>query len=93
MADKETRRYCEKLVKSIVKKMLYRSDEDIEQEIYIKLWHNYPNYTDQEKLGAWVRTIAENCCRDYLRCKSKQLRQKSTDLNKHLKHNAKRSHL
>ena len=79
MADVKTTRECMKLVKVIVKKMLSRNDEDVEQEIYIRLWHNYPNYEDRDKLGAWVRTIAENYCRDYLRCKSKQLLSKSPE--------------
>jgi len=73
MADEETKRHCKKLVQSIIRKMLFRNDEDVEQEIYIQLWRKFPKYQDQDKLWAWVRTVAENYCRDYLRCKSKQL--------------------
>jgi len=73
MADTEINRHCKKLVKSIIKKMLFRDDEDAEQEIYIQLWRKFPKYQEQDKLWAWVRTVAENYCRDYLRSKSKQL--------------------
>ena len=73
MADEQTNRYCEKLVKSVVKKMLKRSDEDVEQEIYIRLWQKFPTYKEQDKLWAWVRIVAENYCRDYLKSKSAQL--------------------
>lgn len=73
MADKETNRHCKVLVQSVVKKMLLRRDEDVEQEIYIRLWEKYPSYQEQDKLWAWVRTVAENYCRDYLRSKSHKL--------------------
>lgn len=84
MADEETRQHCKKLVRSIVKKMLYRNDEDAEQEIYIQLWRKFPHYQEQDKLWAWVRTVAENYCRDYLRSKSKQLLSSSTEINDEL---------
>ena len=73
MADEETNRHCKKLVEDVVRKMLFRRDEDVEQEIYIRLWEKYPNYQEQDKLWAWVRTVAENYCRDYLRSKSHKL--------------------
>ena len=73
MADIKTNLHCKWLVKSIVRKMLCRSDEDVEQEIYIRLWEKYPSYHEQDKLWAWVRTVAENYCRDYLKSKSHKL--------------------
>lgn len=65
--------FCKRLVKSVVKKMLNRADEDIEQEIYIRLWQKYPTYREQDKFGAWVRVVAENYCKDYLKSKSRKL--------------------
>ena len=73
MADEETNRHCKMLVQSVVKKMLLRRDEDVEQEIYIRLWEKYPSYQEQDKLWAWVRIVAENYCRDYLKSKSHKL--------------------
>jgi len=73
MADAKTNLHCKWLVKSVVRKMLCRSDEDVEQEIYIRLWEKYPTYKEQNKLWGWVRTVAENYCRDYLKSKSQQL--------------------
>ena len=73
MADVKTRKYCKTLVEGVVKKMLFRRDEDVEQEIYIRLWEKFPCYQEQDKLWAWVRTVAENYCRDYLKSKSRKL--------------------
>lgn len=79
MADEKTKLTCQRLVKSVVRKMLCRSDEDVEQEIFIRLWEKYPSYQEQDKLWAWVRTIAENYCRDYLRRKSQKVLAASVD--------------
>ena len=79
MSDKATQLHCQKLVKSVVKKMLYRSDEDVEQEIFIRLWEKYSTYQEQDKLWAWVRTVAENYCKDYLKSKSQKLLAASID--------------
>lgn len=79
MADEKTNRHCEKLVKSVVKKMLCRADEDVEQEIYIRLWEKFSCYQEQDKLWAWVRTVAENYCRDYLKSKSQKLLKLAVD--------------
>lgn len=65
--------FCKRLVRSVVKKMLNRADEDVEQEIYIRLWQKFSTYHEQDKFGAWVRVVAENYCKDYLRSKSRKL--------------------
>ena len=79
MADEKTNRHCQKLVRSVVKKMLCRADEDVEQEIYIRLWQKFSTYHEQDKLWAWVRTVAENYCRDFLKSKSQKLMKASVD--------------
>lgn len=68
-----------RLVKGVVRKMLCRGDEDVEQEIYLRLWQKFPSYREQDKLGAWIRTVAENYCRDYLKSKSRKLLSVSVD--------------
>ncbi len=79
MADEQTNQRCKKLVQGVVKKMLNRRDEDVEQEIYIRLWQKFSTYQEQDKLWAWVRTVAENYCRDYLKSKSHKLMMVSVD--------------
>lgn len=71
--------FQKRLVKNVVRKMLNRSDEDVEQEIYIRLWQKFPTYREQEKIGAWIRVVAENFCKDYLKSKSQKLLNASVD--------------
>lgn len=73
-----TRCLCRRIVRRTVYKYLCRSDEDLEQEIYIHLWEKRYAYHEQEKLSAWMRTVSENFCKDYLRRKSQKY-QRLTD--------------
>ena len=40
--------------------------EDITQEVFIKLWHNW-NRVDHEKVGAWLMRVAHNAVVDHVR--------------------------
>lgn len=73
MSDEQTRRQCQRVVKNVVRRMLCRNDEDVEQEIYIRLWQKYPQYHEEDKLFGWIKVVAENYCRDYLKSKSHKL--------------------
>lgn len=79
MSDEQTRRQCQKIVKNVVHRMLYRNDEDVEQEIYIRLWEKFPQYQEQKKLLGWIKTVAENYCRDVLKSKSQKLLMATVD--------------
>lgn len=50
-----------------------RNFQDIQQEVYIKIWKNLPKYHNQGKLNSWVKKITVNTCKDHL--KSKQFNQ------------------
>lgn len=54
-------------IKAIIRKMTGRENDDIEQEVYIKLWKNQNSYQDRGKLCQWINTITANICRDYFR--------------------------
>ena len=44
--------------------------EDVTQQIMIKLFHALPNHThdaERGKFRSWLKTVAENCIRDFLR--------------------------
>ena len=43
------------------------SNEDIEQEVYIRTWKNIDKYKEEGKFKSWINTITANLCRDYLR--------------------------
>lgn len=54
-------------IKKIIKNYLGFYDEDLEQEVYIKIWKNREKYKEQNKFSSWVCTITANLCRDYLK--------------------------
>ena len=44
-----------------------QDNEDIEQEVYIKLWKNSDKYEERGSLKSWINTIAKNASKDYLK--------------------------
>ena len=58
-----------KYVKSVIRKLTGSSNEDLEQEVYIKAWQNLPKYKDEGKFKQWICMITANICRDFFRSK------------------------
>ncbi len=58
-------------VKAIIKNITGTSNEDLEQEVYLKTWKNIDKYKEQGKFRQWISTITSNLCRDYMRKSSK----------------------
>ena len=54
-------------IKNIIKLITKQENEDIEQEVYIKLWKNADKYEERGSLKSWVNTIARNTSKDYLK--------------------------
>ena len=54
-------------IKNIVRLITKQDNEDIEQEVYIKLWKNSNKYQEKGSLKSWVNTIAKNASKDYLK--------------------------
>ena len=54
-------------IKNIIKLITKQENEDIEQEVYIKLWKNADKYEERGSLNSWVNTIAKNTSKDYLK--------------------------
>ena len=54
-------------VRNIIKKITNEQNEDIEQEVYIKIWQNQSKYEEKGKLKGWIGTIAKNLAKDYLK--------------------------
>ena len=65
-------------IKNIVKLITKQENEDIEQEVYIKLWKNSEKYEERGSLKSWVNTIAKNASKDYLKSASVRYEQNST---------------
>ena len=70
------RQYVKNLIKTITNT---HNNEDIEQEVYIKLWKNRDKYDENGKFKSWIKTITLNATKDFL--KSKQNKQSSITVN------------
>lgn len=65
-------------IKNIIKLITKQENEDIEQEVYIKLWKNAETYEERGSLKSWVNTIAKNTSKDYLKSAVVKNEQNST---------------
>lgn len=65
-------------IRSIIKLITKHDNEDIEQEVYIKLWKNKDKYQEKGSFKSWVNTIAKNTSKDYLKSKVVKYEQNST---------------
>ncbi len=54
-------------IKNIIKLITKSENEDLEQEVYIKLWKNSDKYKEQGSMKSWIGTIAKNTSKDYLK--------------------------
>lgn len=68
---KEIIRTNKKSIKAIIRNIIGHDNEDMEQEVYIKIWRG-SNGKKIEKINQWVNKITSNTCKDFL--KSKQHR-------------------
>jgi len=54
-------------IKNIIRLITKSDNEDLEQEVYIKLWKNSDKYEERGSLKSWIGTIAKNTSKDYLK--------------------------
>ena len=65
-------------VRSIIKRITNEQNEDLEQEVYSKVWKNAQKYKEKGTFGAWIRTISANLSKDYLKSSQKKLSDNTT---------------
>lgn len=65
-------------VRNIIKRITNEHNEDLEQEVYCKIWRNSNKYQEKGLLNAWIRTISANLSKDYLKSSQKKLSDNST---------------
>ena len=65
-------------IKNIIRLMTKTDNEDLEQEVYIKLWKNSHRYEERGTLKSWVNTVAKNTSKDYLKSAAVRVQQNST---------------
>lgn len=56
-------------VRGVIKKITNTQNEDLEQEVYIKVWKNLDKYEEKGKFANWINMIARNVSFDYLKRK------------------------
>ena len=64
-------------VKNIIRLITKEENEDIEQEVYVRVWQKTDSYEEQGKFIGWIGTIAKNFSKDYLKSSSKKMQDNS----------------
>lgn len=59
-------------VRSIIRLITKETNEDLEQEVYVKVWKNVDKYTEKGAFKSWINTIAKNVSKDYLKSVQKR---------------------
>ena len=65
-------------IKNIIRLITKEDNEDIEQEVYVKIWKNSKQYEEKGSLKSWISTIAKNASLDYLKSSHHKVSQTST---------------
>lgn len=59
-------------VKSIIRLITKEENEDLEQEVYLRVWKNSDKYKEQGTFKSWINTVAKNISKDYLKSSYKK---------------------
>ena len=59
-------------VKNIIRMISGKENEDLEQEVYLKVWKNSEKYKEKGSFKSWINTIAKNVTKDYLKSSVKK---------------------
>ena len=65
-------------IKNIIRLITKEDNEDLEQEVYVKIWKNSDKYKEQGSIKSWITTIAKNTSLDYLKSSYHKVFQTST---------------
>ena len=64
-------------VRNIIRLITKETNEDLEQEVFVKIWKNKNKYKEQGSFKSWISKIAKNVSKDYL--KSAQYKNRNTE--------------
>lgn len=65
-------------IKNIIRLITKEENEDLEQEVYVKIWKNSDKYQEKGSVKSWISTIAKNTSLDYLKSSYHKVFQSST---------------
>lgn len=54
-------------IKNIIRLITKEDNEDLEQEVYVKIWKNSEKYKEQGSIKSWISSITKNTSLDYLK--------------------------
>jgi len=65
-------------VRNIIRMITKETNEDLEQEVFVKVWKNQDKYEERGNFKTWINTIAKNLSKDYLKSADRKVQQNST---------------
>ena len=65
-------------VRNIIRLITKETNEDLEQEVFVKVWKNQDKYEEKGNFKTWINTIAKNLSKDYLKSADKKVQINST---------------
>lgn len=65
-------------VRNIIRMITRETNEDLEQEVFVRVWKNKDKYTEKGNFKTWICTIAKNISKDYLKSSVKKYENNST---------------
>lgn len=65
-------------IKNIIRLITKEDNEDLEQEVYVKIWKNADKYEEKGSIKSWISTIARNTSLDYLKSSYQKVFRTST---------------
>lgn len=65
-------------IKNIIRLITKQDNEDLEQEVYLKVWKNSEKYCEKGSIKSWISTITKNTTLDYLKSSYHKVSQIST---------------
>jgi len=66
-----------KNIQNIIRLVTKEENEDLEQEVYVRVLKNADKYEEKGSFKSWVSTIAKNISKDYLKSASYKARENS----------------
>lgn len=65
-------------IKNIIRLITKEDNEDLEQEVYLKIWKNSEKYEEKGSIKSWISCITRNTSLDYLKSSHHKVSQTST---------------
>lgn len=54
-------------IKNIIRLITKEDNEDLEQEVYVKIWKNAEKYEEKGSIKSWISCITKNTSLDYIK--------------------------